>query len=768
MILYLHLVVERGNHKRDANKDKDEDGKEEKKKKKKKKMKQIQSQILCSGSEEEEEDPASLEREAGELYRRLGFSTQSSVSLQAVSAFENGLGCKIVVFYYDDEEEGAGKLVPYETGSSGGDGESGTRPTVYLFLHRGHYFGIKNVSGFLGYKNFCRFCLKGYVERHQCALGCSVCSGGPCPNTEKLRFCADCNRTCRSEECYARHKDQMWRPRASRYASLCELNKKCSLCGMVYYVGLIKRTPHRCPSFKCQPLLPTGEFPLKHVYYDFGDYVFIAHNAKGYDNYLLLSYLVSQKALGFPVEKEHLHKGYFPYLFASEEKLSYVGPYPPPSDYGCSEMSPSERDRFLRWYETVRRGRFDFAWEMRAYCRNNVAILREACLTFRTQIIEDCGIDPFTCISLPALSLKIFRTNHLSKNALTIPCPFGYERQFKSWSHGSVEWMSYLEAKNPGLSIRHALKGGEVTRFKPYVVDGYADGGKGGSRGETVFEYLGCFHHGCPECFRARDVWNALKRGEGGDPSVAAFLASYEEPSPPFHHRAALYGGDTSAIRLRYSAPAEGGERVRYADFNSLYPACMADEKKLFLTGPPVVLYSGFDAASEDPIASYFGLVQAKVYRPRGLFFPLLPYKTVKGGITSWNLRRPVLNPFYEELKRELDNITFVKGLPELLTDERLFPEGCDNLLILDDVLSSTTGSSSSSDQVLMLFTDLTHHRRLSSFYLTLNIFHRGKHSRTISLNCHYMILFKNLRDKLQLRVLAGQMYPGNTRFLLE
>ena len=39
---------------------------------------------------------------------------------------------------------------------------------------------------------------------------------------------------------------------------------------------------------------------------------------------------------------------------------------------------------------------------------------------------------------------------------------------------------------------------------------------------------------------------------------------------------------------------------------------------------------------------------------------------------------------------------------------------------------------------------------------------------RNISLNTHYIILFKNPRDSQQIFTLAQQMYPGNSHFLIE
>ena len=60
-----------------------------------------------------------------------------------------------------------------------------------------------------------------------------------------------------------------------------------------------------------------------------------------------------------------------------------------------------------------------------------------------------------------------------------------------------------------------------------------------------------------------------------------------------------------------------------------------------------------------------------------------------------------------------------------------------------------------------------SHHRNLSVIYIVQNLFHQGKGSRSISLNSHYLVFFKNPRDKLQILTLAKQMYPGQTDFFL-
>ena len=52
--------------------------------------------------------------------------------------------------------------------------------------------------------------------------------------------------------------------------------------------------------------------------------------------------------------------------------------------------------------------------------------------------------------------------------------------------------------------------------------------------------------------------------------------------------------------------------------------------------------------------------------------------------------------------------------------------------------------------------------------YLTQNLFYGSKQNRTLSLNTHYMIVFKNARDATQVAILAKQMYPGKSKFMLE
>jgi len=62
------------------------------------------------------------------------------------------------------------------------------------------------------------------------------------------------------------------------------------------------------------------------------------------------------------------------------------------------------------------------------------------------------------------------------------------------------------------------------------------------------------------------------------------------------------------------------------------------------------------------------------------------------------------------------------------------------------------------------LFTKGSHHRNLSVVYIVQNLFNNGKEHRTISLNSHYIVVFKNPRDISQIVHLAKQAYPGKVK----
>ena len=75
---------------------------------------------------------------------------------------------------------------------------------------------------------------------------------------------------------------------------------------------------------------------------------------------------------------------------------------------------------------------------------------------------------------------------------------------------------------------------------------------------------------------------------------------------------------------------------------------------------------------------------------------------------------------------------------------------------------------SETNQLVANIFTKISHHRNISVLYLTQNLFDKNRFARTISLNAHYYVLFKNPRDAIEFAMLARQIHPNDSRFAVE
>ncbi len=178
----------------------------------------------------------------------------------------------------------------------------------------------------------------------------------------------------------------------------------------------------------------------------FADFTFIAHNAAGFDSYILLEYFTSQgltpkiilqgcrlvymydqafkqryidsysflpmklskmtSALNLDTDE----KGYFPHNLNHLQNADYVGPYPSKEHYGYYTMSDHEREKFDRWYESVEGQIFDKKKQLAMYCKNDVILLREGCIKYRKEFIECTNVDPFGCVTLAGCAMKVYKT----------------------------------------------------------------------------------------------------------------------------------------------------------------------------------------------------------------------------------------------------------------------------------------------------------------------------------------------------------------------
>lgn len=128
------------------------------------------------------------------------------------------------------------------------------------------------------------------------------------------------------------------------------------------------------------------------------------------------------------------------------------------------------------------------------------------------------------------------------------------------------------------------------------------------------------------------------------------------------------------------------------------------------------------------------------------------PFKKVIWIYKTWQ------DTIFNELQNQtLFEIQFADDLPNF----DVMGKQENTVVVIDDFMTEAAQNG----QVQSLFTR-GRHLNLSVIYLAQNLFHKGKHSRDMSLNTDYIVLFKNTRDASQIMHLSRQMYPSNSKFL--
>ncbi len=120
-----------------------------------------------------------------------------------------------------------------------------------------------------------------------------------------------------------------------------------------------------------------------------------------------------------------------------------------------------------------------------------------------------------------------------------------------------------------------------------------------------------------------------------------------------------------------------------------------------------------------------------------------------------------IWQPIYTDILNDNPNVEFIQGYKnecELLDSQEV------NLIVLDDLMEECKDNP----EIAKIFTKASHHMNLSIIFFSQNLFLQGRQTRTISLNSHYMAIFKNPRDRAQFSFLSRQMFPGDTKFLNE
>lgn len=337
-----------------------------------------------------------------------------------------------------------------------------------------------------------------------------------------------------------------------------------------------------------------------------------------------------------------MKKGFFPHLFNCPENQEYIGEWPSSDYYNPSQMKPSQQTEFMTWYDDQLGKNFDFKSEIIEYCRSDVNILMTAMIRFINLFQSITGLNPIVRnFTLASVAMEVFRATMLSKSTLGITPISGYAERKQSISAAS--WLDSME------KIRGRLINREW-RVGPFYADGFIPETK------EVFEFWGCYFHGCSFCYTDRNT--KVKSGDE-ETTVAKLLEKVEYKKRYYQHlgyklteiwehdfdrcdpytstriqhyetikkvgqiniRESFFGGRTNNIKFYHKCGSD--EKIRYLDFTSLYPYVL--QKYQYPMAHPTLIQGDFK-----DIKTYFGFIKCKVIAPTSINIGVLPLRIDK------------------------------------------------------------------------------------------------------------------------------------------
>ena len=117
-------------------------------------------------------------------------------------------------------------------------------------------------------------------------------------------------------------------------------------------------------------------------------------------------------------------------------------------------------------------------------------------------------------------------------------------------------------------------------------------------------------------------------------------------------------------------------------------------------------------------------------------------------------------NIFQKSFEKIAKYVQFHHGIPDI--NDVADKKGDHVLIIIDDLMQEIDS------QMTNLFTVQTHHLNLSCIFILQNLFYQNKHLRTMSLNSHYFILFRQSRDMSQINIIARQIFGKKSNDFLK
>lgn len=358
----------------------------------------------------------------------------------------------------------------------------------------------------------------------------------------------------------------------------------------------------------------------------------------------------------------NVKKGYFPHFFNKPENFSYVGPIPDKHYYGYDSMKTEDAKDFDKWYDENKNVVFDFDKEFVAYCESDVNVLREAWSVFTQQFMSlevrpgvENELNPVNYITIASYCQAIYRCYFMPANSINI-----IKETNQNTSVAELEYILHLERNILNRPVDRQMKIGK------YFVDAYD------SITNTVYEFNGCYFHGCNKCYERNRLnrnnsktmrmllCDTLKKKAEIESKGYKLVTMWEHDwkkerknhiefinenaellrNPNIELRKTFFGGRTEVFDT-YAKSTED-TKIAYADFTSLYPSIQA------LAEYPIGV-GRYIKENFSNINDYFGFIYCKVTPPKNLRIPVLP-QTSEGKLMFHT--KPMIGQWFsEELK---------------------------------------------------------------------------------------------------------------------
>ena len=187
--------------------------------------------------------------EAEKLRQNVGIPEDRAGRIEDIHLYENFLKVGIVVMsarignkrIYAGSPKYEDKIFIYHKDSGSG----------------GHFDTIVRINALMAKSYYCITCDKGFKSRtsHKCKVWCNICGQNNCKLSLPVK-CEDCNKVCRSQDCYDAHKKENTNGRGKNkdkpIASLCNQYWSCPECEVSLKRDSRKPEEHECGEVKCK------------------------------------------------------------------------------------------------------------------------------------------------------------------------------------------------------------------------------------------------------------------------------------------------------------------------------------------------------------------------------------------------------------------------------------------------------------------------------------------------------------------------------------